>query len=139
MDAPDDEPEAVGASGNVEHSGEQPTCQVYPERTWGTSAESVAAREREAEAITAEVEAIKDRLKVLMLVEDETGIRAGRSYDCLTSDPFVSDELWTVAKAVGWLFVASVVSGNPDLRRRASVIVRDALGLVAEAHELRAA
>ncbi len=124
-------PEA-GASGGVEELAGTPTHGLYPVHAYGTEAEAVAAREREAESLDAEVKAIAKRLQILMLVDDEVGARAARAYDDLTSAVFIPTTVWSVGLAIAWSTCGAVYGSERATRARFAKPLREVLAIAAE-------
>ena len=116
-----------------------------PHETTTPTAGTVGSIERSGEQLTGEVylDMVTDEVweKVILAVvnvaggDSERGERARRAVHALVGEPFLSRPVWSAATAVSWNFVAAVMSGDEDLRKRANALTKANLALAAEAQE----
>lgn len=102
------------------------TIGAYPDRTFGTAAETVAAREREAEVLDDARELVLQKLAVLALVDDETGVQSRRAAEALRACP-IPEPVYQVAQAFGSILTAIVYSVNRSDRARLARLLDDVL------------
>lgn len=130
---PETKKPTAGTVGSIEGSGERPTGELYPLRTWQTEAEGVAAREREAEVIDRARKAVLDRLALLALVDDETGIQARRAAEVLQA-PAIPEAVYQVVMAFGANLAAIVYRKESGDRARVAKLLN---AVIVEATHVR--
>jgi len=109
-------PDAVAASGSIEDREEPSTTEAYTQ----------AVSDRGWEAAVLGVASVAGG-------DSERGERARRALHVLCDRPFVSRPIWDAALAIAWIFIASILSGDPGLRQRANALTRSAMALAVEA------
>ena len=109
-------PDAVAASGRIEDREEPSTEKFYTDAVSDQDWESAV-------------------LAVFRIAggDSERGQRGRRAFHMLCGGPFVSRAIWMAAESVAWIFVAAILSGDPELRQRANALTRSAMALAVEA------